>query len=87
MWARCLAHEGADDNISAVAVAPGIVDTWMQSDIRSANDDDFPLRSTFVGYHANGDLTNPVDVAEQLLPLLTEHSMQESGQRFDVRDL
>ena len=87
MWARCLAHEGADDNISAIAVAPGIVDTGMQSDIRSADDDDFPLRSTFVGYHANGDLTNPVDVAEQLLPLLTEHSMEESGQRFDVRDL
>lgn len=87
MWARCLAHEGADDNISAIAVAPGIVDTGMQSDIRSAVEDDFPLKSTFVGYHANGDLTNPADVAEQLLPLLTEHSMEQSGLRFDVRDL
>ena len=74
MWARCLAHEGAGDNISAISVAPGIVDTGMQADIRSANDDDFPLKSTFVDYHANGDLTNPMDVAEQLLPLLTEHS-------------
>ncbi len=87
MWARCLAHEGAGDNISAISVAPGIVDTGMQADIRSANDDDFPLKSTFVDYHANGDLTNPMDVAEQLLPLLTEHTMKQSGQRFDVRDL
>ena len=87
MWARCLAHEGADENISAIAVAPGIVDTGMQVDIRSAPEEDFPLRSTFAGYHADGDLTDPMEVAQQLFSLLTEHSMEQSGQRFDVRDL
>ena len=27
MWTRCLAEEGKSDNISAISVAPGIVDT------------------------------------------------------------
>ncbi|MCH1461795.1 MAG: SDR family NAD(P)-dependent oxidoreductase [Candidatus Poseidonia sp.] len=87
MWTRCLAHEGADENISAIAVAPGIVDTGMQVDIRSAPEEDFPLRSTFASYHADGDLTDPMEVAQQLFFLLTEHPMEQSGQRFDVRDL
>ena len=87
MWARCLAEEGREHNISAISIAPGIVDTDMQKHIRAADSDDFPLRSTFVDYHVNGDLTQPDDVASQLLPLITEHTMEQSGQRFDVRDL
>lgn len=87
MWARCVAEEGREHNISAISIAPGIVDTDMQKHIRSADPHDFPLRSTFVGYHANGDLTQPDDVASQLLPLIIGHTMEQSGQRFDVRDL
>ncbi len=30
MWTRCLAEEGESENISALAIAPGIVDTGMQ---------------------------------------------------------
>lgn len=87
MWTRCLATEGADLNISAVSVAPGIVDTAMQATIRSSSKADFPLLENFVGYHEDGQLARPDDVAKQLLPLVTEHTMNESGQRFDVRDL
>lgn len=87
MWTRCLAAEGAEYNVSAVSVAPGIVDTAMQATIRSASTEDFPLRENFVGYHEDGQLAQPDDVAQQLMPLVTEHTMNESGQRFDVRDL
>lgn len=87
MWTRCMALEGAGKGISAVSVAPGIVDTAMQVAIRSASEDDFPLRANFVGYKEDGQLTQPADVAEQLFSLVTEHTMNESGQRFDVRDL
>lgn len=87
MWTRCLAEEGAADNITAVSVAPGIVDTDMQTTIRSASEEDFPLRSNFVGYHEDGQLTKPDDVARALLPLITAHTAEQSGQRFDVRDL
>ena len=87
MWTRCMALEGAEHGISAVSVAPGIVDTGMQDAIRSASEDDFPLRNTFVGYKEDGQLTHAGDVADQLFQLVTEHTMNESGQRFDVRDL
>ena len=87
MWARCLAEEGKKDNISAISIAPGIVDTGMQRDIRAAEADDFPLLDTFVGYHTTGQLTRAEDVANQLLNLVMNHGMEQSGQRFDVRDL
>ena len=87
MWARCLAEEGKKDNISAISIAPGIVDTGMQRDIRAAEADDFPLLDTFVGYHTTGQLTRAEDVANQLLNLVMNHGMEQSGQRFDVREL
>ena len=87
MWTRCLAEEGASENISAVSVAPGIVDTDMQRTIRSSTAGDFPLLDNFVGYHENGQLTQPGDVAEALFGLITAHTLEQSGHRFDVRDL
>ena len=87
MWARCMAEEGRDHNISAISVAPGIVDTGMQEDIRAADPAEFPSHEAFVSYHTDGHLTDPDDVASLLYPLITEHTMQQSGQRFDVRDL
>ena len=87
MWARCLAEEGRDRGISAISVAPGIVDTGMQADIRATTVDDFPLRDTFVHYHASGQLSRAEDVAVQLLDLVLHHTMEQSGERFDVRDL
>ena len=87
MWTRCLAEEGREHNITAVSVAPGIVDTAMQTTIRSASEEDFPLRANFVGYHEDGQLSDPEDVAAALFPLMTAHTLEQSGQRFDVRDL
>jgi hypothetical protein len=41
----------------------------------------------FIGFHNNGDLVAPDDVAESLFQLMTSHSMDDSGNRFDVREL
>lgn len=87
MWARCLAEEGKRDGITAISIAPGIVDTDMQKEIRSADSEDFPLLSSFVGYYENGELSDAKEVAKKLLPLITTHSIDQSGQRFDVREL
>ena len=87
MWSRCLAEEGASDGITSIAIAPGIVDTDMQLEIRSSSLDDFPLVESFVGYHRDGDLTNPDDVAAKLHQLIVAHSFEQSGHRFDVREL
>ena len=78
MWARCLAEEGKRDRITAISIAPGIV---------NADSEDFPSLSSFIGYYENGDLSDAKDVAKKLLPLITTHSIDQSGQRFDVREL
>ena len=87
MWTRSLADEGSSHGISAVSVAPGIVDTDMQATIRSVSVDDFPMVERFIGFHNNGDLVAPDVVANSLYELITNHSMDDSGNRFDVREL
>ena len=86
MWAQCMAVEGVHENISALAIAPGIVDTGMQEDIRGADETSFPLLANFIEYHRNGDLTNPVDVAKKLLPYCLGKS-GINGDRLDIRNL
>ena len=87
MWTRSLADEGSSHGISAVSVAPGIVDTDMQATIRSVSVNDFPMVERFIGFHNNGDLVAPDVVADSLYELITNHSMDDSGNRFDVREL
>lgn len=87
MWARCMAEEGRGNNISCISVAPGVVDTGMQHEIRSTPAEDFPSLQSFIDLHEQGHLVASDTVAGQLMPLITEHSMEQSGQRFDVREL
>ena len=87
MWTRCLAEEGKSDNISAISVAPGIVDTGMQKDIRNSNPEDFPMHQRFVDFKEHGDLVAPEIVASQLFELITNQEMNQSGYRYDVREL
>lgn len=87
MWTRSLAVEGEAHGMTAVAVAPGIVDTGMQQAIRDAGPEGFPAHPDFVGYHENGDLVAPDVVAGRLLPVLLNADTFASGGRFDVRDL
>jgi len=87
MWSRCLAEEGRAVNISSISVAPGVVDTGMQREIRSVPPEDFPSLETFIGLHEDGNLVASDVVAKQLYELVTAHSMDQSGMRFDVRDL
>jgi len=86
MWTRCLAEEGESENISALAIAPGIVDTGMQKEIRQADESSFPLLQNFIDYHKNGELTNPDDVAQKLLPYLVG-DLGQNGDILDVRNL
>lgn len=87
MWTKCLAAEGKKYNISAISFAPGIVDTGMQKDIRSSDPNDFPAHSNFVDYYRNGDLTDPITTSKLMIPLITKHTMEDSGNRFDIRDI
>jgi benzil reductase ((S)-benzoin forming) len=54
------------------AIAPGVVDTQMQTEIRSANPDDFKLLDRFVGLKNDNELADPKSVAEKILKVIDE---------------
>lgn len=49
------------------SVAPGVIDTEMQADIRAASEDDFPLRERFEAMKREGQLESPQAVAHKLV--------------------
>ena len=59
--ARCVAAEN-HAGLRIESLAPGVIDTDMQSEIRRVDEDDFPLRQRFVDLKAQGALT-PADSA------------------------
>ncbi len=80
-WATYCASKAAIDlfsetiakehpEIRVYSIAPGLVDTQMQVEIRSANKEDFKYASVFKGYHDNGELNDPNTVAEKYIKIL-----------------
>jgi len=68
------------------AVAPGIIDTPMQSLIRETNDLNFPMRKKFVALKENNQLSKPANTAAQLARLLFSNKIS-NGDILDVRNL
>lgn len=58
------------------SVAPGIVDTAMQEEIRSSEPGDFSRLSQFISYHSSSQLASPADVAAKYFRIL------ESPEKF-----
>jgi len=67
-------------------LAPGIIDTDMQSQIRQSDEADFPLRQKFDQLKASGALLAAPDVASRLLDYCLS---QRFGQQAvaDLRDV
>ena len=72
--------------VNCFSVGPGIVDTAMQGDIRSASEDDFPELQRFIGYKEGGELAAPEEVARKLHYIL-EHPQEFDKVCFSLRDL
>lgn len=72
MYVRCLAEEqAAEPNpVKLVAFSPGVVDTDMQAEIRSADPKDFPELEKFRSYKEQGQLLDPDQVAKTLVELI-----------------
>lgn len=66
------------------AVAPGVVDTEMQSDIRSAKESSFSALRKFKDLKENNELLNPVEAAEKILYLI-QNADKFSGVLQDIR--
>lgn len=68
-----------------LSVAPGVVATPMQAEIRRTPEEDFPNVERFVELHDSGQLRDPDETARQLWRLLDgDHP---NGAVVDIRDL
>lgn len=85
--ARCLALEEARKPHGArvCALAPGVVDTDMQVQLRNAPPHAFPDRQRFIDLQAHARLSSPAEAAAQVLACLAR---PDFGQQpvADVRD-
>jgi len=89
MVVRCAALEqrtGEANPVSISAVAPGVVATDMQTEIRGADAADFPARARFVELHASGKLSSPKQVAATILELDAGGQFANGG-LYDLRDV
>ena len=68
------------------SVAPGIVDTAMQEQIRGATKKLFPDLQRFVDYKNNGDLTSVDQVAEKYVQFI-ENCNKYKNVLYSIRDL
>lgn len=71
-FTRCLALEEAAQPYGArvCSLAPGVIDTAMQVQLRSADPQHFADQPGFAALHAKGQLTSPADAARRLLAFL-----------------
>jgi benzil reductase ((S)-benzoin forming) len=69
MLSECVAMEERDAGIRVHAVAPGVIDTEMQTHIRAAAPEDFPKVDKFIELKKRGDFNSPAYVARELLEI------------------
>lgn len=69
MLMKCMVEEqkNKENPISAFAIAPGVVDTNMQLQIRSTDIQDFEFKPKFIDLYEEGKLYKPEDVAERII--------------------
>ena len=71
-FSRCLALEEAllPHGARVCSLAPGVIDTDMQVQLRSADARQFPDQTAFASLKEKGQLTSPADAARRLLAYL-----------------
>lgn len=74
------------DRIKVLSVAPGIVDTGMQDQIRESEVADFSRIADFIDYKNTGKLAEPSLIAAKYLHIL--NALEEFGETlYSVRDI
>jgi benzil reductase ((S)-benzoin forming) len=87
-FTRCLALEEAikPHGAKVCSLAPGVIDTDMQVQLRNAPDASFPDKAAFVGMKTQGSLTSPQEAAGRLIAYLSRSDFG-SNPVADVRDV
>lgn len=70
MFSKVANEELKASGFRVFSLAPGIVDTEMQAEIRHAESRDFPALDRFVGYKTTGMLSTPEEVANKIFHLI-----------------
>jgi len=77
------AHRG--DAARIVSLAPGVIDTDIQTQLRAAEGSGFPEQALFRDLHARGQLASPADAAARVLAYLQRPDFGDKPVA-DVRD-
>lgn len=73
-------------NTKVISLAPGIIDTNMQSEIRQAKKTDFTNIDQFIAYKNNGNLALPEETAKQVIRFISDKKLMDNT-ICSVRDL
>lgn len=73
--------------VYVTSIAPGVIDTDMQVEIRKASKEAFPHVERFIGLKESGGLLTPEETAEKLLAYLESPAMRDGNPIADIRDL
>ena len=84
-WVRDTGAEQGPDGVQVLAVAPGTVNTEMQTQLRATRPEEFPMRQKFIDLHRDGKLSDPADVARTIWQLLDVP--YDNGSVLDLRQL
>ncbi|HEY5889564.1 MAG TPA: SDR family NAD(P)-dependent oxidoreductase [Acidimicrobiia bacterium] len=71
--------------VRVAAIAPGVLDTAMQAEIRATRESDFPDGDRFRKLKSEGNLVSPEDAAHRMWQLI--ESGLETGSVVDLRNL
>lgn len=85
MFSKVAAEELKENGFRVFSLAPGIVDTEMQAEIREADKNDFPALERFKSYKSEGQLSQAEEVAQKIY-FLAAHPDQFEGVVQDVRN-
>lgn len=85
MFSKVVSEDLKANGFWVFAVAPGIVDTEMQAEIRTADPSDFPSLERFQQHKSEGKLADAAAVAEKVFYLLGHPSLFPDVTQ-DVRD-
>ena len=72
--------------VEIVSIAPGIIDTGMQENIRASNEDAFPLLDKFIDYKEQGLLNSAEQTARKLISFMENEDFKEVGPIADIRN-
>ena len=77
-------QESSEYPVKIMSIAPGIIETDMQTIIRSTSEEQFPLRQKFIELKESGKLVKPIDAGQKIATIILSNNF-ENGNIIDIR--